>query len=721
MRKQYSGPLLALTGSNGKTIVKEWVSTLLAGFGKVAKTPGSYNSQIGVPFSLWALRPDHEFAIFEAGISEPGEMPYLQNMLRPSVGLITNLGGAHDEFFESRPQKLNEKLSLFEGCPLLIYHRDNSVIHDGIENYSWKKKPDLFTWGSDASNNLVLKNSESTAKGFKHTWDFGGEVFSTEIRFRDLASRENAGHALAAALSLGIEPKALQPLFAELPEIEMRVQITRGIHSCTLINDFYNSDWESIQNAFELLNEQKQHAYHSIILSDMVQNSSEGSVYLQTAKRLSNGNWKHLILIGKRWRELKEELPGETVFYESTKDLLADLRNLNFENEALLIKGAREYALEKIARILSLREHPTQLEIDLSAIAHNYKHFRTIIRPETKLMVMVKAFSYGAGSYEIANVLRFQGADYLAVAYPDEGVELRNAGIQLPILVMNTEERNFEVLIRHHLEPEIYSINQLERFIAVAEQAEVVNYPIQIKFDTGMHRLGFFESEIEGIADRINATQSVRVAAVFTHLAASDDLEEREFTLLQIDRFQGLAARLKTLLGYSFLRHTLNSSGITHYPEAQFDMVRLGIGLYGISSNPKEQELLRISGRWVSEVAQIKEVRKGESIGYGRSFYAPKDMRIAIVSLGYADGLSRGLSNGVGQVYWKGHALSIIGRVCMDMTMVAIGSLDIKEGDEIVVFETPQQLRELAKAMNTITYEVLTSISGRVRRVYLQD
>ncbi len=334
---------------------------------------------------------------------------------------------------------------------------------------------------------------------------------------------------------------------------------------------------------------------------------------------------------------------------------------------------------------------------------------------------MVKAFSYGTGGYEIANVLRFNGAHYLAVAYPDEGVELRNAGINLPILVLNSEERNFDILIRFCLEPEIYSINQLKRFIAAAKAQKLTDYPIHLKLDTGMHRLGFMENELEDLIQLLKGTQAVRVASVFTHLAASDNEEERDFTITQIELFKGLTARLKSELGYSFTKHVLNSSGITHFPEAQFDMVRLGIGLYGISSQIEEQERLQLVGRWVSEVAQIKTVQKGSSIGYGRSYVAEKEMRIAVVSLGYADGLSRSLSNGIGELYWKGHALPIVGRVCMDMTMVSIGNLDIQEGDEIVVFETPVQLKKLAGAMQTITYEVLTSISNRVRRVYLQE
>ncbi len=721
IRKEYAGPMLAITGSNGKTIVKEWVSTLLANFGKVAKTPGSYNSQIGVPFSLWALRPDHEYAIFEAGISEPNEMVFLRDMLRPTVGLITNIGSAHDAFFENREQKLKEKLALFDGCPRLIYRRDNSLVHNGILSHPWTQKPELFSWGSEPTNDLVLISEQSSDHGYRQLWFFNDISFKTEIPFRDAASRENAGHALAVALSLGIEPKALKEHFSALPEIEMRVQINRGIKGCTLINDFYNSDWESIQNALDLLSEQKQHDQHSLILSDLVQNSFEEAVYQQTANRLSKDSWKNAFFVGPHWPKYKSQLPANALFFETTEELIKASQVFNFEKEAILIKGARAFALEKMARILSLREHPTQLEIDLKSLAHNYKYFRSIIRPETRLMVMVKAFSYGTGGYEIANVLRFNGANYLAVAYPDEGVELRNAGINLPILVLNSEERNFDILLRFCLEPEIYSLNQLKRFIAAANAQDLTDYPIHLKLDTGMHRLGFMENELEGLIQLLKGTKAVRVTSVFTHLAASDNEEERDFTLSQIERYKGLTARLKSGLGYSFTQHVLNSSGITHFPEAQFDMVRLGIGLYGISSQIEEQERLQLVGRWVSEVAQIKTVKKGSTIGYGRSYKAEQDMRIAVVSLGYADGLSRSLSNGTGQLYWRGHALPIVGRVCMDMTMVSIGDLDIQEGDEIVVFETPEQLKKLAEAMQTITYEVLTSISNRVRRVYLQE
>ncbi len=703
-RCQFTGPLVAITGSNGKTIVKEWAATLLSGFGRVHKTPASYNSQIGVALSLWGLRPDHQFGVFEAGISKPGEMKSLREMLRPTIGLITNIGEAHAEHFGSQSEKLHEKLSLFDGCSLLIYHADNELIAAGIKSYPWKEKPQLLTWGTDEGNDLCWTDELRDA-----------------VPYQDAARQEDAAHAMAIGMALGIAPQALKEKLGTLPEIEMRVQMTRGRQGSTLINDYYNSDWESIENALSYLAEQHQNEHKSIILTDLVENSHDQGVYERVVERLKAFRVHQLLLIGPNWKRYAGQLTGLVHWFGSTDELLSQLHRFSFNDEAILLKGARRFALERVARQLALREHPTVLEIRMTALIHNLRYFRQRIKKDTQIMAMVKAFSYGTGSYEIANALRFHRITYLTVAYPDEGVHLRNRGIELPILVLNSGQRNFEMIIRNELEPELYSINHLRRFVLQAEMLGARSYPVQLKLETGMNRLGLAGSDLDEAIAVIRSTTSVRVKAVFTHLAAADDPTERSFTLGQIEKFRRLTARLETALGYPILRHVLNSSGITHYPEAQFDLVRLGIGLYGISSDASEQSHLQLVGRWVSEVAQVKEIKAGETVGYGRSFRARKNMRIATVSLGYADGLPRKLGNGVGQLYWKGHALPIAGHICMDMCMLEIGDWPVEEGDEIVIFETVAQLQKLAAAEETIPYEVLTSISGRVHRVYLQE
>lgn len=703
-RKSHKGPLVAITGSNGKTIVKEWVSTLLSHFDKVAKTPASYNSQIGVALSLLRLKPEHQYGVFEAGISMPGEMESLKNMLRPTVGCITNIGDAHGENFEDQQQKLFEKLSLFDGCLLLVFCCDDPKVVSGIKAYPWKSKPDLFCWGKGPGADLKWTDE----------WDMA-------VPYSDLARRQDAAHAVAIAVALGIAPQALFPLLSSLPEVEMRVQMTRGRNGSTLIHDYYNSDWESIENALSYLGEQHQNEKKGILITDILENSHDRGVYKRVIERLNDFNADLLVVIGPEWKQYLDMLPAGTLWFNDTSSLLDELTTLEIKDHALLLKGARKFALERVSQRLALREHPTVLEIKMPALIHNLRYFKSKIDKDVKLMAMVKAFSYGTGTYEIANVLRFHRIDYLAVAYPDEGVHLRNQGIDLPIFVLNSEQRNFEVLIRHQLEPELYSLPQLTRFIETAEHMGLKDYPVHLKLETGMNRLGISGDDLDSAINALNETSAVRVKAALTHLAAADDPDQHQFTLGQIDLFQRLTARLATRLGHSFMRHVLNSAGATHYPQAQFEMVRLGIGLYGISSDPEEQKKLQIVGRWTSEVAQVKKVKKGESVGYGRAFIAEKDTRIATISLGYADGLPRSLGNGVGQVYWRGTPYPIIGRVCMDMCMIEIGEDDINEGDEIVLFESAHQLWELARRMETIPYEVLTSISDRVRRVYLQE
>lgn len=727
-RKQFTCPVIGITGSNGKTVVKEWLYQLLHEDFSIVRSPKSFNSQVGVPLSVWQMNAEHQLGIFEAGISQPGEMIRLQRIIAPTVGLITNIGQAHDENFTRQDEKVDEKLQLFHSCETLIYCKDYASVHDriGLDPALHKKK--LFTWS--AKTKADLQQARVTRIGLETEIQAVYHLRFETIRipFTDDASVENAMHCWAVMLHLGIPQETITARMASLSPVAMRLELKEGINNCSVINDSYNSDLGSLAVALDFLNQQHQHAQHTLILSDILQSGqSEHALYAEVASLLSKKGIHRLIGIGEaicRNRDLFEV--QDKSFYTDTASFLQSFSISSFRDETILLKGARAFGFEAISKVLQQKTHETVLEINLNALVHNLNYFRSRLQPGTKLMAMVKALSYGSGSFEIANVLQFHRADYLAVAYADEGIELRKAGITLPIMVMNPEEQSYDAMIQYRLEPEIYSFRVLSLFDEAAQRQrrigeDIPPLPIHIKLDTGMRRLGFEEADLNELIVRLRNNRQLVVRSVFSHLAGSDEAVHDGFTKQQVERFAAMSEKLQQHLGTKFLRHILNSAGISRFPDAQFDMVRLGIGMYGIGVNPEEQALLQNVSTLKTTISQIKNVSEGETVGYSRKGKATRPTQIATVPIGYADGLNRRLSNGRGVLWVNGEPAPIIGNVCMDMCMIDITGMNAKEGDEVIVFGDAVTIARMAKDLETIPYEVLTNVSARVKRVYFQE
>jgi alanine racemase len=725
-RFKFNIPVIGITGSNGKTIVKEWLYQLTSVDRRVIRSPKSYNSQIGVALSVWQMDKDYEIGIFEAGISEPEEMQKLQKIIQPTIGIFTNIGEAHNENFINKIQKIGEKLKLFTKVDTLIYCADHAEIQeviiksqilDGIKPFSWsmKQKADLQIMAIEkqAKENTLIKGL------------YRDKQISITIPFTDEASIENAINCWATMLHLGYENQLIAGRMLMLSPIAMRLELKEGINNCTVINDSYNSDVNSLVIALDFLIQQTQQKDKTLILSDILQ-SGKSDVYLygKISELLEQKGIKKLIGIGPAISRQAEHFSIEKEFYKSTDEFLRAFSFTRFQNEAILLKGARVFEFEQIGQALQQKTHETVFEINLNALVNNLNYYRSKISPGTKMMAMVKASSYGNGSFEIANALQFHKVDYLAVAYADEGIELRKAGITLPIMVMNPDEESFDGIIAHNLEPEIYNFRVLE-LLEKAIRRNIIprNKPVKIhlKIDTGMHRLGFEEKDITELLEKIKANYRVYVQSIFTHLAASDDPAQKDFSEQQISEFISVSDTMAAGLGYDVLRHVLNTAGISAFPHAQFDMVRLGIGLYGISSNEAEQAMLENVSTLKSTISQIKCIGQGKTIGYGRSGKAEKEMQLATITIGYADGLGRLLGNGNGHLMVKDTLVPIVGNVCMDMCMIDVTGLDVKEGDEVIVFGKERSINDLAREMNTIPYEILTGISKRVKRVYFQE
>ncbi|MCF8336151.1 MAG: bifunctional UDP-N-acetylmuramoyl-tripeptide:D-alanyl-D-alanine ligase/alanine racemase [Bacteroidales bacterium] len=719
-RNQYDYPVIGITGSNGKTIVKEWIHHVLEDHYKIVRSPKSYNSQVGVPLSVWSMGNEYNLAVFEAGISHPNEMSRLKNIIRPEIGIFTNIGEAHQENFRDLSQKVDEKLQLFEESEVLIYCKDHEQIHKRIRESDQLKDKQLVSWSLEGCSDL---NIESINRGNTHT-TIEGEYHEHEVKvvipYIDRGSIENAIHVWLLMLHLGIDEKWIQQKMADLPVVAMRLEMKKGINHCTLINDSYNSDLGSLDIALNTLNQQNQHRKKTLILSDILQSGrEERELYNEVADRVHRNKVDRLIGIGEAISANRDcfELPKS--FYSSTEQFMSALSGQNFRNEAILLKGSRKFYFEKISHALEEKMHQTLLEIDLDAMVNNLNYFRSILKDGTRIMAMVKAFSYGSGTYEIANVLQYQRVDYLGVAFADEGVMLREAGITMPIVVMNPEEESFGVMIDYDLEPEIYNFRVLGKFGEMVDNSGGKEYPVHVKLDTGMNRLGFKPREVDTLIGQLIKQHYLKVHSVFSHLAASNESDQDKFTRSQINLFESLSDKITMALGYPVIRHILNSAGIERFPGYQYDMVRLGIGLYGISAVDRNQ--LRNISTFKSTVTQVKEVAEGSTIGYGRKGKADRNMQIAVVPVGYADGLSRALSNGVGRFYINGYYVPVVGDICMDMCMVDITNCDIKEGDEVIVFGDQIPVTELAEKMGTIPYEIFTGISERVKRVYYQE
>ena len=719
-RNHFTFPVIGITGSNGKTIVKEWIHHILDEQYNVIRSPKSYNSQVGVPLSVWNMTGDHEVGVFEAGISRPHEMQRLENIIQPDIGIFTNIGEAHQENFGSLKQKVREKLNLFGESHTVIYCKDHELIHEQVVYDDLLRDKRLIAWSMDGEADLNIEELEYSGHTTIIRAIYQDEELQITIPFTDKGSVENAIHVWLLMLYMDIDRERIRLKMKDLPAIAMRLEMKKGINNCTLINDSYNSDLGSLNIALNVLNQQNQHNCKTLILSDILQSGrDERELYSEVADMIQRNRVDRLIGIGEALSENREsfDLPGH--FYSSTEQFLSTLAAMQFRNEAILIKGSRDFHFEKISHELEEKMHQTILEIDLDALVHNLNHFRSLLQHNTRLMVMVKAFSYGSGTYEIANLLQYQRVDYLGVAFADEGVTLREAGITLPIIVMNPEEDGFRMMIDYELEPEIYHFHVLEQFNRVVSATGKEEYPVHIKLDTGMNRLGFRDVEVGELIRHLKQAKHLRVHSIFSHLAVSDEPEQDAFTHEQIRLFDELSTMISREMNHPVIRHILNSAGIERFPDAQFDMVRLGIGLYGIGATG--QDKLRNISTFKSTVTQVKEVKKGGTIGYGRSARAEHDLKIAVIPVGYADGFNRALSNGVGRLYINGFYVPVIGSICMDMCMADITGCDIKEGDEVIIFGDEIPVRELADKLNTIPYEIFTGISERVKRVYYQE
>ena len=723
-RRQFSIPVVGITGSNGKTIVKDWLVQLLAEDQRICSNPKSYNSQIGVPLSVWQLSDDDKMGIFEAGISETGEMNRLQHVIQPTIGIFTNVGSAHDENFLTRGQKIAEKLQLFTQCEVLIYCTDHKDIHSIVSEIEHFRHIRHYTWGTAEDNDVRLMEVKVSEQGSAMTVKTDDKCFEVNIPFTDRASQQNAMHCVSLMCYLGYDPDVIAKRCARLSSVEMRLEMIEATSGCLLINDSYSLDMGSLAIALDTLQHDRRHLRHTIIMSDLMQTGiPEGELYSQVAELLRLRGVGRLIAIGPalgRSRHLFSDI--DATFYDTTEDFLHHFDRTMFSSETILLKGARVFGFERIAKMLQRRSHETILEVNLDALVHNLGYYRSLLKPSTRMMAMVKAASYGAGKVEVASALQWRGIDYLTVAYADEGVELRRGGITVPIMVMNPEEAAFDDIIRYHLEPDIYSFRILDSFASrAALMGERV--PIHIELDTGMHRLGYTDGDIELLAARLAAvSDTLEVRSIFSHLACSEDPTMDDFTRLQIERFRQWSGRLKQLLPNPerVLCHILNSSGITRFSEAQMDMVRLGIGLYGISPEPEVQAQLHEVSRLVTRISQIKDIPEGDSVGYNRAWVAQRPTRLAILSVGYADGLNRHLG-GKGHVLIAGHKAPIVGKVCMDMCFVDVTGIDCAEGDRAVFFGEGDLLESNAAAAGTITYELLTNVSPRVRRIYIQE
>ncbi|HTA82302.1 MAG TPA: bifunctional UDP-N-acetylmuramoyl-tripeptide:D-alanyl-D-alanine ligase/alanine racemase [Bacteroidia bacterium] len=720
-RRRFEIPVLAITGSNGKTIVKEWLYQLLSPDKMIVRSPRSYNSQVGVPLSVWQMDDTHQLGIFEAGISQAGEMENLQAIIQPTIGLFTNIGEAHGLNFSDNQQKIREKLKLFKNVQTLIYCIDYKEIDEEIKRDNSLAKVNKFRWSrrleADLSINEILIREDATI-----TANYKGASISITIPFTDDASIENAINCWAYMLLAGYDNDVMAERMSRLQPVAMRMEMIEGMNNCSIINDVYNSDINSLSVALDFLNQQRQHERKTLILSDILQSGDEKEVYTKIAGVINARKPSRLIGIGEAISKYAGAFELEKHFFENTSDFLLHLPDFSFHDETILVKGARSFEFEKISRSLQQKAHETILEINLNALVHNLNYFRSQLKPGGKIMAMVKAFSYGSGTFEIANVLQYHKADYLAVAYADEGVALRSSGISLPIMVMNPEPGSFDTMIRYQLEPEVYSFRILDMVLdAIKKSGSNEIFPVHIKIDTGMHRLGFQEDQIDRLIRELKNTPQLKVRSVFSHLAASDADKHKEYTLQQINRFKEMSNKVITGLGYHVMRHILNSAGIVRFPEAQFDMVRLGIGLYGVGASDEEQKKLENVSSLKTTISQINHLKKGETVGYNRRGILEKDSVIATVAIGYADGYGRELGGGKGQIWVNGKPAPIVGDVCMDMCMIDITGIEAKEGDEVIVFDSILALKQMAKNMGTIPYEVLTGLSGRVKRIYTHE
>lgn len=719
-RRKFDIPVIGIAGSNGKTVVKEWLYQLLHKDYNIVRSPRSYNSQTGVPLSVWQLDETATLGIFEAGISMPDEMEHLESIIHPTIGVFTKLGEAHQENFASLQQKCNEKLELFINSEVVIYNEDNPIISRCVENMALSHK--TFTWSrKNQDNPLYISDIKVMEDKTLIRYSFLGFETQLEIPFVDGASIENALSSLATLLYLRVLPEEINERMGKLEPVAMRLDVRTGKNSCILINDTYNSDFNSIKIALEFQNQRKMDKplKKTLILSDIFQSGLlPKTLYKKVSEVIDQNNIDKIIGIGHDISQFSSVFSMEKEFFETTDEFIKSQVWKHFKDELILVKGARSFHFERIIALLEKRIHDTVLEIDLDALVYNFNFYKSKVNPDVKLISMVKANGYGAGAAEIAKTLQYHRCGYLAVAVASEGVSLRDAGITLPIIVLNPEANGFEELFNSNLEPEVYNFRILQAYIKDAESRGVTDYPIHLKLDTGMHRLGFVRDEIPELINLLQKQKSLRIESIFSHLAASESWVFDEYTTKQIETFEELSTQVAAKLKYKVKRHILNSAGIERFPNNQFDMVRLGIGLYGVSASGVNG--LRNVCTLKSTILQIKTLKSNDSVGYGRKEMLDHDARIATIRIGYADGLSRQFGNRKGKVLINGAYAPIIGAVCMDLCMVDVTNIQAKEGDEVIIFGKDLSVVALAESIDTIPYEILTSVSPRVKRIYIK-
>ncbi len=705
-RNQFDYPVLGITGSNGKTIVKEWLASLLAPAFDVIKSPKSYNSQVGVPLSVWQMEPRHNLGIFEAGISEKGEMKKLQPIIQPGIGIFTNLGEAHNEGFASHEEKANEKAQLFAQSDIVIYPAANRLIGKALQRFT-KPSCKLLGWTVD---------QPTQGRTIISTSDWNMEV---RLKFREPYFVENAIHCAVTMKALGMSDADIQSGLNNLPAVKMRLELKQATGQSYLIDDTYNNDLHGLEVALDFLGRQNQKQNKSVILSDISQTGIAGeTLYKQVNQLLKKNQIGKLIGIGREIYNHRQQIDIHADYYPDTDAFLAAHHRL--QDEVVLVKGARHFAFERIVEQLEKNIHRTVLEINLENVIHNLNFYRSKLQPNTKIMAMVKAYAYGGGIFEIANLLQYHKIDYLGVAYTDEAVELRKHGIYVPIMIMNPSSNAFRLLKEYNLEPEIYSLDLLHEFIHYFEGTD--NIPsIHLKLESGMNRLGLSADEIEPVRQLLARHKNIRVKSMFSHLAGSDSPIHDSYSKQQAMAYSSMADQLQKSFWYKPLRHIVNTGGISRFPQYHFDMVRLGVGLYGYDPTEQEQHQLQPVGTLKSSISQIKKIKKGETVGYGRAGVAAHDMRIAVVPIGYADGYLRAFGQGKGAMLINGQLASVFGNVCMDMTMLDISHIDCKIGDEVIVFGEKPTVKDLADQIGTIPYEIMTNIGQRVKRVFQSE
>jgi alanine racemase len=721
-RSRFDIPVIGITGSNGKTVVKEWLYQLLGHDFNITRSPRSYNSQIGVPLSVWQLDETAELGIFEAGISQPDEMESLEPIIRPTIGVLTKIGEAHQENFTSLQQKCLEKLNLFVNSSVLIFDEDNELVTSCVDRMVLSQK--AFSWSrKNRDAHLYISRVERKTETTRITYSFLNFDYDFELPFTDDASVENAINCLAVALYLNVAPKVIAGRMALLEPVAMRLDVRQGKRGCLLINDGYNSDVNSIKIALDFQQQRRMDRplKKTVILSDILQTGvSPRALYKKVAGMLEQSGVQRLIGIGQDI-SMNSDLFAiqEKNFFQTTEEFLESNTWKYFKNELILLKGARRYHFEQIGALVEERVHETVLEVDLDALVHNFNFYKSRLGSGVKLTCMVKANAYGAGAAEIAKTLQYHRCDYLAVAVTEEGVALRKEGVTLPVIVLNPEVNGFEELFSHDLEPEVYNFRILKAFIKEAERRALTGYPVHVKIDTGMHRLGFLAEEIPELVQLLRSQKGLKVHSVFSHLAASESWAFDEFTLLQMDAFKRATDEIEQGLGFPVYRHVLNSAGIERFTGSQYDMVRLGIGLYGVSASGLEglQNVCTLK----TTILQVKQVPSNETVGYGRREKLAHDSRIATIRFGYADGLNRQFGNRKGKVLINGHPAPIVGNVCMDLCMVDVTGIPAREGDTAVIFGEDLSVIALAESIGTIPYEILTSVSPRVKRIYIKE